>query len=454
MTVRSMALELGTLVLFLFLAGCQGSSAPGAPSSFLVDSDPQGATIYLDGQSQNRVTPDSLHDVPAGNHTVGLALDTAGISYQFGAQATIVPDSTPPIRWPLLLHCGTSACLDSAISRVTAADMDFAAAANGTLFFGQTNESGLFYPAGSNDNYLAVGAPVSAGYLAGSASGVGPSPYDVVYYAGRPAPDTVRAGDVFRLTQDSWLLPPPGYQPYLTGRGLKMSETLTTDDAYPGTIFLRVVFRNITGDTLYEMADPYLAGSGTLSYQNAYFGFAIDPDIGDPGDDIVSYVPDLNMVFAYDSNFQESGFNTDPNAPGLVGLQMLQAPANATVVMTGWPSSWDWRGNTASEGNAVFFLSGTQPDTTPGAPNYPDPHIGYVPTAPTDVRIVVTAGPLDLAAGDSVVLRVALMVAPPVAGTFQSGVAMAPGDPMDGSRPILSVAGNLIQRAQQAASRP
>ncbi len=454
MTARSLASTLTVLGAVLGMGACQQSSAPGAPSSFLVDSDPRGATIFLDGQSRNIVTPDSLRDVSAGSHTIGLVLDSGGVTYQFNAQTTVVPDSMAPIRWPLLLHCGDTTCLDPYIRRITAAGMDFAVGANGTLFFEQGTGGGLYYPADSNDGYLAVGAPVSAGYLGSYTPSVGPSPYDFYYYAGRPAPDTLRAGAVFQLDQRSWLLPPPPYQPYLTGRGLKMDEQVVTDEAYPGTIFLRVVFRNITGDSLYQAADAALYGAGSLTYENAYFGFAIDPDIGDASDDIVSYVPDQNMVFAYDSNFQESAFNTNPDAPALVGLEMLQAPTGTTIVMTGWPSSWDWAGATTSEPNALVFLSGTQPDTTTGAPNYPDPHIGYVPTAPADVRIAVTAGPLNLAAGDSVVLRVALIVAPPVAGTFQSGTFLAPGDPTDGSRAILNVAGTLIQRAQQAANRP
>jgi hypothetical protein len=454
MTTRSMASALGSLAVLLGLAACQHGTSPGPPSSFLVDSDPQGATIYLDGQSQNLVTPDSLRDVPAGTHTIGLLLDTAGIPYQFVGQTNIQADSMPPIRWPLLLRCGDTTCLDPFIRRVTAAGMDFNVGANGTLFFQGGSGGGLFYPAGSNQSYLSVGAPVSAGYMGTYTPSVGPSPYDFFYYAGRPAPDTLRAGDVFQLTQRSWLVPPPSYQQYLTGRGLKMDEQIVTDEAYPGTIFLRVVFRNITGDTLYQMSDPVLYGSGSLTYQNAYLGFAIDPDIGDPSDDIVSYVPDENMVFAYDSNFQEAGFGPDANAPALVGLEMLQAPAGATIVMTGWPSSWDWRGATTSEANALPFLSGTQPDTTTGAPNYPDPSIGYVPTTPADVRIAVTAGPLTLAAGDSAVFRIAVVIAPPVSGTFQSGTFLAPGDPTNGSRAILSVAGNLVQRAQPAANRP
>lgn len=455
MTARSLATTLAALGFLLFLAACQHSStAPGAPSSFLVDSDPQGATIYLDGTSQNKITPDSLLDVPAGNHTIGLLLDTAGILYQFNAQTTIVPDSMPPIRWPLLLHCGDTTCLDPYIRRVTAAGMDFAVGANGTLFFEQGSGGVLYYPAGSSQSYMSVGAPVSAGFLGTNTPSVGPSPYDFYYYAGRPAPDTVRAGGVYQITQSSWLVPPPPYQQYLTGRGLKMDEQILTDEAYPGTVFLRIVFRNIMADTLYEMADPILYGTGGLTFENAYLGFAIDPDIGDATDDIVSYAPGDDLVFAYDSNFQESGFAADANAPALVGLEMLQAPAAATIVMTGWPSSWDWAGASNSEANALAFLSGTQPDTLTGAPNYPDPHIGYVPTAAADVRIAVTAGPINLAPGDSVVFRVALVIAPPVAGTFQSGTFMAPGDPLNASRPIMSVAGNLIQRAQQAASRP
>lgn len=73
--------------------------------------------------------------------------------------------------------------------------------------------------------------------------------------------------------------------------------------------------------------------------------------------------------------------------------------------------------------------------------------IGYAPTAPDDYRILASAGPLRLAPGDSATLTVAVVIAEPQPGTFVSGQAVTPGDPLDPNRQILQVAEGLRQLA-------
>jgi hypothetical protein len=75
-----------------------------------------------------------------------------------------------------------------------------------------------------------------------------------------------------------------------------------------------------------------------------------------------------------------------------------------------------------------------------------------MPPTTGDVRMSVTAGPLTLAPGDEARIVIAVAIAPPVGGTFTSGVVMQPGDPFDTSRPLYLTAADLRAKINAAAA--
>lgn len=384
----------------------------------------------------------------AGTHVVGVTLDSAGFDYGFFYSLAVEPDSVLSVRWPLLLYCVTASCLAPYTDTHSIAGLDMTLPPNGTLFLDSDGTGGVAYPEGSGNSYIVAGAPLTSSFLNGLEPAIGPNIYDIPYYVGRPVPRLTSSPGSFRFDVAGWILPPGPAQPFWTGRGISIEQTVTADDAAPGIIVVRVVFRNITDDPLYIEADAPIAQFPGITFKDAYVAFALDPDIGASTDDLISYAPELDMVFAYDSDFQEVMYGSMAEQPGLVGLRMLDAPQGSTTILTGWPRGAEWTAATAQERFGWDILSGTHASAF--LPNHDDPRIGFVPNSTEDMRIAVTAGPLNLVAGDSAVLRVAIVIAEPTPGTYTSGTGVAPGDPLDDQRQIRQIAADLIQRAATA----
>lgn len=221
------------------------------------------------------------------------------------------------------------------------------------------------------------------------------------------------------------------------------------ESADSNVILIRLTFRNITNRESYRAVDPLVPGGG-MRFDHVYLGFGIDSDIGTPGDDMLTYEPELDMVYSYDSNFLEEVFNAvNAPRPGMIGLRLLAVPSGAGKVLNGWPlindaGARDWVAGTASEGTGYGVLSGLRSF----APDYAGQQVGHVPQAPGDYRMSVSAGPITLAAGDSASITVALIMAAPEQGEYVSGQVVAPGDPEDANRQIRRVAHTLLARAR------
>jgi hypothetical protein len=131
---------------------------------------------------------------------------------------------------------------------------------------------------------------------------------------------------------------------------------------------------------------------------------------------------------------------------------MIAKPENTTTVMNAWPSTFgtlsgDWTGG-ANEPVGHGIMSGArsfQPDE-PGA------SIGYTPGVAGDYRMVVSAGPVTLAPGESAEITVAIVLAPPVAGEYTSNQTVPPGSPTVADRQIRRIAGTLFANAQAAVT--
>lgn len=275
--------------------------------------------------------------------------------------------------------------------------------------------------------------------------------YDTQFFAGRPAPVSQLSGSTFRLTQSTWLLPPAGATQLQVARGIQIDEQLVSSTTIDGLFLIQLTFTNITNTPLYGIVDRAATLNGGITYSDVFIGLAADPDIGDAGDDWTSYDPSTNIVCGYDAAFSEGSFSAERNTPGIVGLRVLRAPTGAEVRLNSWVNSsqtaLDWQAGTTSQIHGYGMISGT--DAYP--PDEPGLLMGHLPPSEGDARIMATAGPLQLAPGASQTIVIALAIAPPVAGTFTSGVTVIPGDPTDSTRPLHSITATLRAKLQQAA---
>jgi hypothetical protein len=423
---------------------------PSGGARVAVTSDPPGARILLDGRFTGRRTPDTIGGLTR-RHDVAVRLDTQNVAYGFLAQVEADPDDVARIHGPLVMRCPMSACWETHHRFHTPNRLRFSSNPIGALLMRAGMGDGLLWPAGVRNSYVSGGMPVIAAHAEGRDT-VALGVWDHRYLAGRPAPSVVQNGDRFDLRQATWVLPPVDALTFRTIRGIEIEQHVVGVAAAEDALIIRLVFRNVTTNPAYAAADPIIPAGG-IRYDAVYIGFALDPDIGDPRTDWVSYAPELDMVFAYSAQMRERdrdrGFDADArDAPGLVGLRVLDAPPGARVVLNAWAhgtsaSPGDWRAGFASERLGWGMLSGMQPY----APYHTHGRIGHLPPAAGDIRMSVSAGPLQLRPGESVALTVAVVVAAPVAGEFTSGVLLEPGDPLNPSRPLARTAANLFERA-------
>jgi hypothetical protein len=445
----------------LVLAGCDDPDRPFVPlpgGDLIVHSDPTGASIRLNFEVLPTVTPDTLVGLYAGENDLVLFLDTAGIRYGWAERILAPPRGmTATILRPLVLPCITTDCALWSTAH-TVANVRIALNPAGPLLFRGGSGLGMFWPAGESNSYASVGMPAFAGVVAGTADTVALGPYDVRYLNGRPVPRT--ESEPFRYELESWVIPRNLSLP--TVRGLAIRQTVTAG-AVPDAVLVHLSFTNISADSLYRSADTRAPAEG-ITYEAAYLGFILDADIGTPTvdgtaeDDLVSYEPDANLVFTYDSDFAAPNFGAWATRPALVGLQLVERPAGSAVRLNAWvrattAGALDWSAGSLSEPAGWRWLSATQ--TTLG--NHPDARVGFAPETAdlaADYRMLVSAGPIRLAPGETAEILVAVLLAEPVAGTYTSGTRVAPGDPLDMDRPIRQVAATLIERAQALIGTP
>ncbi len=418
-----------------------------------VDSDPPGAHILVDQKDTGHLTPDTVRRI-GGQRQISVQIDTFQALYGFTARV-FVPDndSVLTLSGPLVNRCGDGLCYANQFRHYAANRVRFADNPVGTFFLERAapgGGNGILWPDITNNSY-ATGSMVGFAGILGGRDTVALGIYDNVYLAGRPTPVVVQTADRLDITHDTWIVPPPGALGRPTVRGIQISEHAVASKAVEDVVLLHLTFTNITNNPLYRSLDNTIPAGG-LSYDQAYIGFLLDPDIGISSDDMLSYDPDLNMAFAYDFRFEENDFQAGYNrGPGLVGLRMVEAPAGTRIILNGWTTTapdFDWVAGQISEPTGWLMLSGTKSFDK----DHPDPRIGHLPGASGDVRISVTAGPLHLAPGDSATVTVAIVLADPQAGTFTSGTPLDPGDPTDRTRVLYGVARNLLARAAAAGN--
>jgi hypothetical protein len=449
---KACLLALGALALGT--SACQNDDdavVPWENTRVAITSDPEGAIIEVDGANTGRLTPATLSNL-VGRHSIVVRLEADGISYGYRADVDVRGDSVHRITGPLMYRCVSPACPLSSTRERDLGNVRVATQPNGALFTRQANGQGLRWPiAGNVESYASTGLPLVGMIVSGSRDTLALGIYDTEYLTGRPHPVTEIRGDTTTLRQSMWMVPPTEaiLNNMPTVRGIEVEEELVGSGS-SDVVLLKLTFRNITNRETYRAADPVVPPAG-LTFEQTYVGFALDPDIGNPADDMITYEPALDLVYAYDQNFLEEGFNaTNSSRPGLVGLRLVSAPAAASAkVLNAWPAAsgtqtGDWHAGTISEPNGYGILNGWRSV----APDFPGQQIGYVPSIGGDYRMWVGAGPLTLAPGDAVTMTVAIIMAWPVQGEFTSGQPLPPGDPATDNRQIRRVAATLIDRAR------
>lgn len=423
---------------------------PEIGQDVVVDSDPTGAAVVLDGDDTGLTTPATLSGLTSESHEVQMSIDSNGVRYS--VNATFVPSTDSVISFiaPLGFRCFIAPC---GATEHTAGDIRFRTMPNGALVFAGFADE-MFWPAATSNGYAATGAALFAA-VDSNGDTVALGPYDSGILYGRPAREIVESP--FRLRQSAWVLPPSTVTGVASARGMRVDQEVIGGPEAPDGLLLRLTFTNVTDRTSYVLADP--AAAGGITFNDAYVGFALDGDVGVSEDDLVGYDADPARLtaYVYDSDFSESSFSADWRArPGLVGLRVAEAPAGAAVRMNAWPRALDWKAS------ALRLLEPSGPLFEEEATGYPwvsasgardtipNAAIGVQPTAPADYRIVVSAGPVALAPGQSATVSILLALAEPSPGTFTSGVVTPPGDPTDETRPLFSVAQALRDSFLQA----
>lgn len=444
------------VVLVLAAGGCREGDLP-AEGAFdermYITSDPTAGSIIINSEDTGLRTPDTLR-LPPGDYGIEIRRDTAGYTYRLGGVLRVIPtDEVISLHVALGIQCPLDepeACSADALQYHDVAGMRFATAANGSLFFEDGSDGGAYWPASGANSYVSAGMPVVAADLNTGPAALGP--YDQHFLAGRPAPSLNMADGMLRLTQHTWLVPPP-HPDIGTGtvRGLEVQQEVIASDAVQGVVVVRLTFRNVSDEPIYYALARHVPMQ-PVTYTNAYIGFALDPDIGSPSDDWLSYDADLQIAFAYDADFSEPGFGDAAAAPSLVGLRALSTPVGTAVVLNGWANTpdatGDWGAGTFDEVNGYRMLTGLDPYD----PVHADPRIGHLPPEAGDVRVTVTAGPVDIEPGEEAEIVVAFAIAPPTPGTFDSGSIVVPGEPLDETRALYAIAQLLRERLVAAGS--
>ena len=431
--------------MITLLAGCREGDGPADPSitdaQVYLTSSPNGADISIDNRATGQTTPDTV-GLRRGDRAIALRLDTAGLTYSYGFILQVEDtDSVPLVEVPLGLQCLTSGgtCFQGARRHHDAAGIRFATSAVGSLFHWGGSGSGIFWPSSLQNSYASAGMPMFAAIADGDTLSLGM--YDQSMLVGRPLPQATTAAGEFRLEQQAWILPPPSSLVRATAlRGILIEEEVVARDDTEGVLLVRLTFRNVSDDPLVHRYAPRIPDA-PVTYTDAWIGFALDPDIGSAGDDWLSYDVDTNTVFAYDSDFLAPFAGSEGNAPGLLGMRVLESPPGTGVMLNSWYNDFDWSAGRPGEQAGYGVLSGTREF----GPEHPHPQIGHMPAVPGDLRMSVAAGPLTLAPGDDAQIVVAVAIAAPAA-PFTSGEVLAPGDPLDSGRALNSVAANLYAR--------
>ncbi|HKY61582.1 MAG TPA: T9SS type A sorting domain-containing protein [Gemmatimonadota bacterium] len=278
----------------------------------------------------------------------------------------------------------------------------------------------------TGDTVVAIGGPFSQ--FPESAGTVGIPGLDVYWTSTDPADlgsfPEVCTVDAFRTTQFPSLAPFQG-EPFpgfadetvcigvsdLTGPpcgvcegtrvGVDIVETMFAFGVPSVQDFVFVAFRVFNRTEFINAANAPAQPPGPYDLENTIVAIAIDPDIGDSGDDQIAFLPEVQTMVFWDSDFTEPQFQ---GTPGFGGITYLKTPVDP---------------NTNEEVGlrefTVFTNGAPRPDPNTKEEWYQlmtgDPTEAVLSVSPQDVRGMASSGPFTLPQGGFVEIYAAYFFA-------------------------------------------
>lgn len=152
----------------------------------------------------------------------------------------------------------------------------------------------------------------------------------------------------------------------------------------------------------------------TLFYVHA--GVCCDADVGDASDDLADFDPTRDLGYAYDSDFNEPGWEYPP---GYIGFDFLESPLDTAGVQLGL-TAFKITTITTDPGDdreAYLLLAGYNFTT---AEYHPWDSI----STPQDIRFVQCTGPFNLSSGDTAKVVIGIIAGEPISD-FQNNSDVA-----------------------------
>ena len=278
----------------------------------------------------------------------------------------------------------------------------------------------------TGDTVVAIGGPFSQ--FPESAGTVGIPGLDVYWTSADPAdaanfPEVCTVDD-FRVAQFPSLAPFLG-QPFpgfadeticvgvsdLTGPpcgvceatrvGVDIVETLFAFGVPSVQDFVFVAFRVFNRTDFINASNAPAQPPGPYDLENTIVSIAIDPDVGDSGDDQIAFLPDVQTMVFWDSDFTEPQFQ---GTPGFGGITYLKTPVDpATQEEVGLREF------------TVFTNGAPRPDPNSKEEWYQlmtgDPSEAVLSVSPQDVRGMASSGAFTLPQGSFVEIYAAYFFA-------------------------------------------
>jgi hypothetical protein len=154
--------------------------------------------------------------------------------------------------------------------------------------------------------------------------------------------------------------------------------------------FVFVAFRIFNASQFVNASNAPIQIPGPYDLEEMSVGIAIDPDIGDSGDDQITFFPELDTMVYWDNNFAEPGF---VGVPGFGAVMYLKTPTDPAT------------GEEVGLANFTLFVRGTiRPDPESAQEWYEgltgDPDFVAFEVQPTDIRGLAASGLFTLPAGE------------------------------------------------------
>ena len=445
------------------------------------------ASVLIDGTTLVEAPDDSVTDFPRGTHTFEVRNDndyrinrfTENVDpYSKTAIIVLPPAPTCRVYTYDAPYCQRRNFVASRQSRVYCPVSDFG---EFCTYFVDSKLLGGSWPVDSFDTaeneYVAYGKLLIGAKLNGAK--VATAFYDPGDYSPRIR-HHVTPGDSTYWQSTAWtdarhitIYPEtlPKLSPFdRPGRvlGLSVRTTYVVPSAHKNAMFIRFDVTNISDSADYRRVHPDVpVGGHTIT--DVYLAPVIDPDIGgirfidgttvnDAIDDNATAFPTDSLVIAYDQEFAVPAFGGGyNNKPGLVGMRLIEGPASTTPRALILDSFTELTYGLTSakatlEDSTYNVISGGRPDTRSNCEVRGTVALvckeGLNPEVEHDVRMGWSVGPIpSIAPGQTVSLTIAIIFAPPTAGTFTSGASVAPDNSESGlgstTRTIYNIAGQI-----------